>query len=1278
MFNGKALSRDRVNAARRVLASRESQHRQRCLRMEQLEARALLAVVSLNPVKDNTLYETNDGSLSNGAGQHFFAGATGQGAARNARRGLLAFDVAGDVPAGATINSATLTLHMSRTTAGVVDVSAHRLLADWGEGASAAPMGEGVGAPATAGDATWLHTFFPGGRWSTPGGDFAPTASATTTVNQIGFYTWQSTAQLVADVERWLDAPQENFGWLLSDDQGAASTAKRFDSRQNSVTANRPVLTIDFSDPAVVPEITIDDVTVPEGDAGITNFQFTVRLSQATAVPVTVDVATFGGTAAAGEDFATLPATMLTFAPGETVKTVNVQVVGDVTVEADETFELRLAGAVGATIADAVGLGTITNDDTTELSIDDVARAEGDSGSTPFVFTVSLSAPSDSPVEVAAATANDTATAGVDYNPLSQTRLTFAPGQTQVTVTVQVNGDTTVESDETFQVRLTSAVGATIADGTGVGTILNDDIVDISIDDVALPEGDIGETAFPFAVRLSAASDLPVTVTVETADETATAGDDYTATGPIIVQFAAGETVKTVTVTVLGDELAEGDETFLVNLRDAMGARIIDDAAVGTILDDETTRLFVDDVTLAEGDDGETVFEFVVRLSNPSELPVTATVSTADQSARAGEDYQSLTGAIVEFAPGEMQRTVTVVVFGERRVEPDETFVLTLSDAVGAVIADATAQGTIINDDLVRVSVDDASVDEGDAGTSPAAVVVRLSEPSPVEVMVQLTTADDTATAGVDYTPLTSAPLVFAVGESEKIVPISINGDVTVEPDETFLVEIASAAGAQIADATGVVTIVNDDQANLVIDDVTQQEGDAGATDFAFTVRLSASSRSPVTVDISTVGGTATSGVDFLPPVGQSLVFAPGGPLEQQVVVQVIGDVESEPDERFEVVLSGAVGAVISRGRATGTILDDDGRAGSLSGFVFSDTNDNGRRDSHEIGIAGVTVELSGVDFQGAPLRLSQATNIFGQFMFANLPPGTYALVETQPVRYLDGLDDRGTPDVGPPTGTVGNDRIAQIALGSGVNISEINFGERGLRPELIHKRLFHSNTPVPEPVAAQVATTADTSGWVHALYVDVLGRAPADAEAAWWNVRLAGGTPRADVVAAFVAGEEYRGRAIDALYQEYLGRAADPRGRRYWLDHWPAANGRDVVAAGILASPEYFGKAGASDPQFIDALYQDVLGRDATSAETSHWTGKLAESSRGDVARRFLASDERLLDLVAAWHLQYLHRQPTPAEAALSLRQREAGIYVEQMQWGVLASDEYEFLAEG
>jgi hypothetical protein len=260
----------------------------------------------------------------------------------------------------------------------------------------------------------------------------------------------------------------------------------------------------------------------------------------------------------------------------------------------------------------------------------------------------------------------------------------------------------------------------------------------------------------------------------------------------------------------------------------------------------------------------------------------------------------------------------------------------------------------------------------------------------------------------------------------------------------------------------------------------------------------------------------------------------------------------------------------------------------------------------------------------------------------------------------------------------VGNDRIAQIALGSGVNISEINFGERGLRAELIHKSLFHSNTPVPEPVAAQVATTADTSGWVHALYVDVLGRAPADAETAWWNVRLDGGTPRADVVAAFVAGEEYRGRAIDALYQEYLGRAADPRGRRYWLDRWPDANGRDVVAAGILASPEYFGKAGASDPQFIDALYQDVLGRDATSAEISHWTGRLAESSRGDVARRFLASDERLLDLVAAWHLQYLHRQPTPAEAALSLRQREAGIYVEQMQWGVLASDEYEFLAEG
>jgi len=201
-------------------------------------------VVTLGSAKDNTLYEDGAGSLSNGAGQYFFAGLTVRD---EKRRGLLAFDVAGGIPAGSTIHGVSLTLHMSRTIAGTTTVELRRVQADWGEGASDADDEEGGGAPAAAGDATWLHTFFPSGFWTNAGGDFATTPSASGSVGENGPYTWGSTAQLVADVQGWLDSPGTNYGWLLLGDEKTTPSAKRFDTRENPVEANRPKLTVEFT-----------------------------------------------------------------------------------------------------------------------------------------------------------------------------------------------------------------------------------------------------------------------------------------------------------------------------------------------------------------------------------------------------------------------------------------------------------------------------------------------------------------------------------------------------------------------------------------------------------------------------------------------------------------------------------------------------------------------------------------------------------------------------------------------------------------------------------------------------------------------------------------------------------------------------------------------------------------------------------------------------------------------------------------------------------------------
>ena len=164
----------------------------------------------------------------------------------------------------------------------------------------------------------------------------------------------------------------------------------------------------------------------------------------------------------------------LEFAAGETSKEIIVPIDPDSLAEPDELFCVQLSNAVGADITNSVGVATIINDDFA-ISINDFSKSEGKSGSTAFAFTVSLSAALANPVTVYYSTADGTAFAGSDYTAISNTELTFAPGETSKTIVVFVNGDATPEPNETFTVKLTNASGASIADSQGVGTILNDD-----------------------------------------------------------------------------------------------------------------------------------------------------------------------------------------------------------------------------------------------------------------------------------------------------------------------------------------------------------------------------------------------------------------------------------------------------------------------------------------------------------------------------------------------------------------------------------------------------------------------------------------------------------------------------------------------------------------------------------------------------------------------------------------------------------------------------------
>ena len=199
-------------------------------------------ILTLTPSKDNTLYESRDGSLSNGIGFYLFVGAT---ADNGNRRALLHFDLSA-IPRGAILHSAELILYMDKSNAGAMTVGTHVMLADWGEGTSAGARGEGLGGSAASGDATWLHAFYPHTSWSQPGGDFTPAPSAVQSVDGIGSYSWTSD-QLRADVQHWINHPEQHFGWILLGDEGQVATAKRFISGDSVESLRHPTLRIDYT-----------------------------------------------------------------------------------------------------------------------------------------------------------------------------------------------------------------------------------------------------------------------------------------------------------------------------------------------------------------------------------------------------------------------------------------------------------------------------------------------------------------------------------------------------------------------------------------------------------------------------------------------------------------------------------------------------------------------------------------------------------------------------------------------------------------------------------------------------------------------------------------------------------------------------------------------------------------------------------------------------------------------------------------------------------------------
>ncbi|MDZ4781733.1 MAG: Calx-beta domain-containing protein [Planctomycetia bacterium] len=398
--------------------------------------------------------------------------------------------------------------------------------------------------------------------------DAVSAQGATVVVNANGSYAYDPRASAILGALNEGQTLEDAFTYTVSDGQGG----------QDIATVR---ITVTGKADAPPPTASVSDVSIAEGNSGQSNLVFTVTLSAAATNVVTVNYATDNVTATAGTDY-TLTSGTLTFAIGETSKTISVPIVGDTTDEPNETFELDLSAPVNATLADAQATGTITDDDPLPtVSIAGTTVTEGDSGTVNATLTVTLSNPSSQAVTVAYQSQNGTATAPGDYTTTSGT-LTFAAGETSKTISVPIAVDAATESSEAFTVVLSAPTNSTLGTATGTVTITDDDgpgALQFSATSYTVDEA---AGTVTITVTRTGGDAAGVTVQYATSNGAATAGSDYT-TASATLTFAAGETQKTLTVPILVDAVLEQEETFTLTLSAPGGGGTLGTPSTATV-----------------------------------------------------------------------------------------------------------------------------------------------------------------------------------------------------------------------------------------------------------------------------------------------------------------------------------------------------------------------------------------------------------------------------------------------------------------------------------------------------------------------------------------------------------------------------------------------------------------------------------------------------------------------------------------------------------------------
>lgn len=405
-------------------------------------------------------------------------------------------------------------------------------------------------------------------------------------------------------------------------------------------------------------------------------------------------------------------------------------------------------------------------------------------------------------ISVDYATSNGSATAGQDYTAVNDT-LTMQAGENQATITIPITADTLDENSESFTVTLSNPTNVSIGTSTATITITDDDDPPtLSVDDITVGEADGTAT---FTVSLNHASGKAISVMYATSDDSATAGQDYTATSGT-VNIPVGNTSATFTVPILNDTIDEGnDEQFLVTLSSPTNASLADAQGVGTIVDDETVNIYMENTAVAIAENSGNA-QLSVRLSRASTEVVTVEYASADGTAIAGEDYTAVSGTLT-FTIGMTETAILLPLTNDAVYEDDETAAITLSNPqsnanVNLTPANDTTTVTITNDDPFPTAALDSENYLTLEGSTVIATI-QLSNPADRLIELPISTADGTATTPADYTAV-NAIASFNPFQTEQTVTLIIADDETAEMTETFTLTVG--------DTTAVVTIVDNDE----------------------------------------------------------------------------------------------------------------------------------------------------------------------------------------------------------------------------------------------------------------------------------------------------------------------------------------------------------------------------------------------------------------------------------------------------------------------------------